>query len=405
MSEGSMFQQILDAFVFAAFMMLVIMIATKLVMHYRKRNFSWKVFLNEHKYFLLFCFYYLMVLRITCFGRTHFQGINLRLFSSYEDAWFGFSENAWQQLILNIVMFVPLGMIIPLLKPRFQNIVWALGIVFASTLFIEGIQYVFHLGVFEYDDLFNNTLGGMLGFCVVMVVLNKRHILHAVAYGLLPLAVFIASIAAVVCYTQKPYGNLSAGSFSSYDWGSTSVRFDGKLSDKQVDFPLYQQQTVSDDVLQNQLDKLKAILDLDKNPMINENSSNGVYDYENGRVMVNKKTGSWQYIGNVEITTEVTDVEQAEKAAMEYVNKLSLLDSYAKRVNIKDDSGTLQWNWQLDGRRDGKEGSLSVTCNDSGELVSLDYDVTSYKYVKTIQVISPKQAFERLKDGKFRTWY
>ena len=44
-----------------------------------------------------------------------YESVNLHLFSSYKDAYNSFSIGEWRNLILNILMFVPIGILMPLL--------------------------------------------------------------------------------------------------------------------------------------------------------------------------------------------------------------------------------------------------------------------------------------------------
>ena len=78
--------------------------------------------LNKFKFGLwsIFVIYIVVVLGATIGHRTSAYGnINLHLFSSYKNAYNSFSIREWRNIILNILMFVPLGFMIPLL---FKNV-------------------------------------------------------------------------------------------------------------------------------------------------------------------------------------------------------------------------------------------------------------------------------------------
>ena len=79
---------------------------------------------------------------------------------------------------MNIVGFVPLGF---LLIAAFQKLKWWQVILtgFLISLSIESIQYFFKLGVAEFDDIFNNTLGVAIGYSLYALThyfLNKIRI-------------------------------------------------------------------------------------------------------------------------------------------------------------------------------------------------------------------------------------
>ena len=72
----------------------------------------------------------------------------------------GFLEDA----VMNILLFLPFGYLLPLLWPRVDRW-WKLLLcgLFVSLL-IELLQLVTLRGMFDLDDLMNNTLGALLGW-------------------------------------------------------------------------------------------------------------------------------------------------------------------------------------------------------------------------------------------------
>ena len=68
---------------------------------------------------------------------------------------------------LNIALFVPIGALLPLASGRKRGIWLALvtGILISTS--IEGLQLWLCRGLFEFDDIFDNTLGCVLGQAVI----------------------------------------------------------------------------------------------------------------------------------------------------------------------------------------------------------------------------------------------
>lgn len=64
-----------------------------------------------------------------------------------------------RQIILNIAMFIPIGMILSR-KSGWKGILIAAGI----SAMIEITQLVSHRGLFEFDDIIHNTLGAAAGY-------------------------------------------------------------------------------------------------------------------------------------------------------------------------------------------------------------------------------------------------
>lgn len=135
------------------------------------------------------------------------QQVNLYLFRAWREAWNTFSLQNWLNVLLNIGLFVPLGALLPLLAGAFRKWYAALAAGFGTTLAIESAQYVLGRGMFDVDDLFTNTLGAMLGWCVVMTAVKWREGKWR-PYVALPAAFCLLLGGIFGGYQLKEYGNL-----------------------------------------------------------------------------------------------------------------------------------------------------------------------------------------------------
>ena len=77
-----------------------------------------------------------------------------------------------EAVTLNILLYVPMGYLLPIvwLKLRVMHVIL---IGFLSSLLTETIQLVFRLGLFELDDLVNNTLGTIIGVALYLLLIRK----------------------------------------------------------------------------------------------------------------------------------------------------------------------------------------------------------------------------------------
>jgi len=76
-------------------------------------------------------------------------------------------------LIGNIAAFMPLGFILPVLNQKNARF---FRILFLSMFFsglIEFLQLIYHVGIFDVDDIFLNTCGALLGYLVYRLF-NRR---------------------------------------------------------------------------------------------------------------------------------------------------------------------------------------------------------------------------------------
>ena len=72
------------------------------------------------------------------------------------------SPDDYRDLILNIVCFIPLGVLVGLLFKRYR-LAKTLLVGLLVSLTIEFSQLIWHRGVFDVNDLFNNALGALIG--------------------------------------------------------------------------------------------------------------------------------------------------------------------------------------------------------------------------------------------------
>ncbi len=108
----------------------------------------------------IFLIYTVIVLGATFIHRTPVmhENINLHIFSSYIKVWNRFSLLELRNIIFNILMFLPFGFVLPLLFKKCEKfyITYFLGL--CMTISIEVLQLISKRGIFEIDDIINNTL-------------------------------------------------------------------------------------------------------------------------------------------------------------------------------------------------------------------------------------------------------
>lgn len=75
-------------------------------------------------------------------------------------------------LVGNIAPLVPIGFLAPFVC---RNMTWKKSLVLAvaSGLAIEGMQVLFHVGIFDIDDVLLNALGVMVGYWIFTVFVRR----------------------------------------------------------------------------------------------------------------------------------------------------------------------------------------------------------------------------------------
>lgn len=123
---------------------------------------------------LAFCIF--TIISATCLGRIESESnrLNLTLFWTFQKAWTDQSGLHWYYIIGNILLFLPLGFLLPLTWSKLEHW-WSVTLIGAIlSLAIELTQYITRTGLCELDDLFHNTLGTFTGYQAFVVF---RHII------------------------------------------------------------------------------------------------------------------------------------------------------------------------------------------------------------------------------------
>ena len=107
---------------------------------------------------------FIINITILCREPGNYRQYNFQLFWSYQ-RFFDDAHPQGQQILLNILLFVPFGVLVPLCV----NGSWKRKLVFAvaSACLLSGtvefLQLFYKLGFAEFDDVFDNTMGAAIG--------------------------------------------------------------------------------------------------------------------------------------------------------------------------------------------------------------------------------------------------
>lgn len=93
--------------------------------------------------------------------------IKLALFWGYSNP----PQYIYRDNLINIISFIPIGFLAGLLFKK-QNVLKALLVGLSVSLVIECSQLIWNRGTFDVDDLFNNTLGAVIGGGIVWLMVR-----------------------------------------------------------------------------------------------------------------------------------------------------------------------------------------------------------------------------------------
>jgi len=127
--------------------------------------------------------YVVLIYCATVFFREYSEsvGYDFTPFWSYKAIING-NDDLLADNIMNLVVFVPVGLLLNCVSRRMK---WwmVLLIGFVISVSIETLQYFFHKGFSEFDDVFHNTLGCAIGIMMVAIIkglwlLQKKYLMN-----------------------------------------------------------------------------------------------------------------------------------------------------------------------------------------------------------------------------------
>lgn len=140
---------------------------------YRKRGGTCKLTNVQGAAVFLLVAWMTLVVGLTILDRGADYGgqVNFWLLSGYVTAWKNRSLIEFQFIVFNMIMFMPLGFLLPLLEKRLRRYVPILVISVMVSLCVETAQLLTARGIFDLDDILHNTLGGLAGYRLIDAVL------------------------------------------------------------------------------------------------------------------------------------------------------------------------------------------------------------------------------------------
>lgn len=346
-------------------------------------------------------------------GEMYRGSINLNLFSGYIDAWHTFSVMAFQLIIFNIIMFVPLGILLPLFSARFQKFKWVLVASFLVTILIELFQLTTGRGIFELDDIFHNAIGGVLGYHLYMlsqsIIMKKKLSTSSILQYLSIPIIFLITIAAMLCFYQlKEFGNMSINPVYGTNMTNLEVSTTLQLKSEKVYAPIYKNKHSNNlehgrkiaKTLQNEL-KLPSLISEDREG----DNRQFAYNIEAGTryyMTYFKRDGTWSLLDDYYNFEDIMNnsSEDMKQQAISILKKLDILPNQGELTVTE--SGAFYWTVeQTYPSKDIENGYILLELKKDGSVAAIYYDWTENTFVREVELLSLEEAYEKIADGKF----
>lgn len=369
----------------------------------------------------LLCCWFLVVFALTTLSRgSNYTGsLNIEFFSSYINAWNQWSVTELQLILFNMLMFVPLGVLLPLLWNKAGRFSVTAGVSFAVTLFIELVQLITGRGIFELDDLLHNFLGSLFGYFCVTEILScwkQRKILKNSVIKILaiPCAVGIVIGGAILIYENQPYGNMPILPAEKQDMSDVEVTIELSLNSETDTASIFKNSFANNTAhMQNVIDKLSEFSDIafsgptyieDENKIVLGKTEDGT----DVQLNYTTRTGAWQFNSWKEWTslseTEIPGLRQKYESWL--TQNAWLPSDFQFSIENQD---TLRWECPeqenlSEKTKDFAQGTIMIQFDEDRQIAVFGYQMMWNQYIATESIISPEQAYQQILDGNFEQY-
>lgn len=363
--------------------------------------------------------YFMIVFGATLLDRSiAFQNHAIMPFLySYKDAWMTFSATSWRNIILNYLLFVPFGILIPLEHKRFRNIWKTTLAAFVFSLSIEMIQLITGIGIFEFDDLLGNTVGAMIGYGLFELLINlyclKRNDnqqtknIPRIMLFQIPLFVTIAVFAGIfVTYNSKELGNIRNQCIAPLE--NVSVTSAAEYSEESGMLPVYRmvKDLTKEETTQfakAMFEKLDTKIDETRNDFYEDTAI--FYAEDRYCIWIDYKGGDYK-LTDFETSFSDEPTIYADGNATEDIirNALSEYGVFipSKAEFYRFDGGTYEFIVNM-AVENGYiyNGSLSCEYYNNGKFASIKNNIVALEPYKEYETISELDAYQKICEGEF----
>ncbi len=360
----------------------------------------------------------IVVLGLTTFSRgANFTGsINISFFTSYINAWNQWSLKEFQLIIFNMLMFTPLGFLLPLLSKKEEKFSIVCLTSFLVTLGIETIQLITGTGIFEFDDLIHNFLGSIFGYFIIMAIINcvklkRLKIKEILKVFIIPFIIGVVFFTILLVYNNQKYGNVPILPVTKVDMSIVKIENKVNLSDESIEVSIYKNKYTKD------IENARAI-SKKVEKLINGRFSKTIRTDGNNKVFISKKgslenfqltylmnDGTWSYT-NWEDFAEIDENKlSANKEKIESWLKDNKLLPNNTEYSLQNND-TLRYDVMSpvnisDNEDDYSFGSIMIKFDDENRINNIFYNVNYNEFIGKEEIISSKLAYNEILKGNF----
>lgn len=348
-------------------------------------------------------------------GANYTDLINVNIFSGYIDAWNSWSLLAFQLIVFNVILFIPLGILLPLLNRKCNSLRAVFVIALGFSLFIELFQLTTHSGIFELDDIFHNTLGAVLGYLLFKVfrdlAKNKRvHFKSVMKAAIIPVSFAVLFFGAQIFYGMQEFGNMDVYPSRGTNISRVSVSSRYELDKQESTASIFLNTHT------NMPERGAEIADVLRRELGLSSIQFSGRDGENRQYVFSEKDGEQYYLtyfireGTWSLNSSRYDLQDPklnDNATIIHIENIlknnEFLPAYASMES--DQNEILRWDAKVEDLNLRQEGFISGVVmsqvSSVDKIISLNNELTENKYIRQVPIISQQEAFDKIRQGSF----
>lgn len=353
--------------------------------------------------------YISIVLGAVFLNRSNLYGYaNLHLFSSYKEAYNNMQISLFRNIILNILLFIPLGFLLPFYSDKLKKGYKIILIGFIFTLIIEIIQYITKIGIFEIDDILNNTIGTLIGYCAFKIYYNlKNKSKKYIGYYFLPLIILILFFTGIhFKYQNQEFGNLSFNYNYKINMKNVDIENRINFNNEKINKDIYYKKILTENDTRKIAEKIFEKLDT----KIDENEID-IYEDDVLYWSEGRKYSVWiDYVGGTYSFTDYSKHDKNKAKMVEDATREEIENILTKLgIDVPENAEFLNENKNYIFKIDMEikennliNGILSCAYYNDGTIKKLENNIIKYEKINSKEIISEEEAYNEILLGKFK---
>ncbi|ONI44237.1 hypothetical protein AN641_07710 [Candidatus Epulonipiscioides gigas] len=322
------------------------------------------------------------------------------------------------QYFLNIVMFIPLGIILPILFSNFKSYKKIFLFSFGLSLSTEFIQMITARSA-DIDDLLANTTGGLVGYGIYLIFIGlialipkfKYMKVQIVKYNTQLILGIIFIMLSVTPYlyvlivpTNHIYGETYYGNHSV----AKATFAENSIMPYQTTQNIYKLEQPTTDTIKNIMDMLSNVANKNLNYLLD-----GMFYRadENDKTIssIDIADGSYYIYLDAQIESNLTE-DEAIEIGKQYLSKLNIDSNDIENVNVIVQDNEIDVYFR--GLKQKEEllfydYNIKITFNIDSNKIIVSNKTIVQTLVDTVEIVTPYEAFDiaqDLNDDNYMKW-